>query len=181
MVIHRDLKPANILITRDGVPQLLDFGIAKLLDPDYFQTNVVTTLDRRPMTPEYASPEQVRGQAVTNAADIYSLGVLLYELLTGRRPYRATQSSWQEIERLVCLEEPPRPSTAVNRRDEETPSSRAFAAVTPELVSLARQATPEELRRSLQGDLDRIVMMAFRKEPQRRYASAGSSGRLGRG
>jgi len=164
MVIHRDLKPANILITRDGVPQLLDFGIAKLLDPDYFQTNVVTTLDRRPMTPEYASPEQVRGQPVTGAADIYSLGVLLYELLTGRRPYRATQSSWQEIERLICLEEPPKPSTAVNRRDEEP--------ATPELVSLARQTTPEELRRSLQGDLDRIVMMALRKEPQRRYATA---------
>jgi len=172
MVIHRDLKPANILITHDGVPQLLDFGIAKLLDPEYFQTSVVTTMDRRPMTPEYASPEQVRGEPVSNTTDIYSLGVLLYELLTGHRPYRATLSCWQEIERLVCQEEPPRPSTTVNRGGEEVSSGTTSAAVTPELVSLARHTTPEELRRCLQGDLDRIVMMALRKEPQRRYASA---------
>jgi serine/threonine protein kinase/tetratricopeptide (TPR) repeat protein len=172
-VIHRDLKPSNILIACDGVPRLLDFGIAKLLHPDFSQTSPATTGDWRPMTPEYASPEQLRGEPVTNATDIYSLGVLLYQLLTGHRPYRTTLSSWSEIERVVCKEDPPRPSTVVSRTEEEVSTDvKKHDDTTPESISLARQTSPDELRRCLQGDLDTIVMMALRKEPERRYASA---------
>jgi serine/threonine protein kinase/tetratricopeptide (TPR) repeat protein/TolB-like protein len=144
LVIHRDLKPGNILITNDGVPRLLDFGIAKLLNPEFFQTPLVTRTEWRPMTLEYASPEQVRGEPVTEASDIYSLGILLYELLTGRRPYGTVGKSRLEIERLVCEQEPERPSAALS----------GTAA-----------------RRVLDGDLDTIVMKALRKEPDRRYAS----------
>src|SRR5208337_5640249 len=99
LVIHRDLKPANILIAKDGTPRLLDFGIAKLLNPECLQTSLVTGTNWRPMTPEYASPEQIRGQAVTAATDVYSLGVLLFDLLTGHRPYRCAGQSLFEIER----------------------------------------------------------------------------------
>src|SRR5215475_4484129 len=93
-LIHRDLKPGNILITSDGAPKLLDFGVAKLLNPEFMQAPLVTQTDWRPMTPDYASPEQLRGETVTRATDIYSLGVLLYELLTGHRPYRVRQHSF---------------------------------------------------------------------------------------
>ena len=170
-VIHRDLKPGNILITQEGVPRLLDFGIAKLLDPDWLHTSQVTTRDRRPMTPEYASPEQVRGERITTATDIYSLGVLLYELLTGHRPYNASLYSWQEIQRLVCEGDPAKPSSIVAQTRMEASGEAAGLANTPEQASLARGTSPPELRRRLQGDLDTMVMMALRKEPQRRYAS----------
>ena len=149
-VIHRDLKPGNILITKDGVPRLLDFGIAKLLNPEFLQTPLVTRTEWRPMTLEYASPEQVRGEAVTEASDIYSLGVLLYELLTGRRPYSTTGRSRLEIERMICEQEPARPSAALT--ENRAPGST-------------------ELRRALEGDLDTIVLKALRKEPEQRYTS----------
>ncbi len=172
-VIHRDLKPANILIAKGAVPRLLDFGIAKLLNPECFQTALATRTDWRPMTPEYASPEQIRGQAVTPATDVYSLGVLLFELLTGHRPYRSAGQSLLELERLISETDPEKPSAAMNRKKEsESPDGDARVAVTPALVSRQRGGLqPTELHRRLRGDLDTIVMKALSKEPERRYGS----------
>jgi serine/threonine protein kinase/tetratricopeptide (TPR) repeat protein len=172
-IIHRDLKPANILITKEGVPRLLDFGIAKLLDPDLFLTRLVTQTTWRPMTPEYASPEQVRGQEVTKSTDIYSLGVMLYELLTDHRPYHAASQSLLEMERSICEEEAEKPSTVVGRTENRVSGATPVTTViTPELVARNRGMESTELRRRLQGDLDTILMKALRKDPQDRYASA---------
>lgn len=170
LVVHRDLKPGNILVTAEGEPKLLDFGIAKLLNPELAaQTISPTGVDsRRPMTPDYASPEQLRGGPITTASDVYTLGKLLYELLTGHRPYRLEGLSLQEIKRVVCEIEPEKPSTTSGRVEENGNGER----LTPETVSELRGSKPESLRRKLSGDLDNIVLMAMRKEPQRRYASA---------
>jgi serine/threonine protein kinase/tetratricopeptide (TPR) repeat protein len=172
LVIHRDLKPDNILITKGGAPRLLDFGIAKLLNPECVQTALVTRTDWRMMTPEYASPEQIRGRAVTTASDVYSLGVLLFELLTGHRPYRHTGQSLLEMERLVCETEPEKPSAVISRQEEKVSrDGEGRTAITPESVSNQRGLQPAELQRRLRGDLDTIVMKALRKEPERRYVS----------
>ena len=171
LVIHRDLKPTNILVMADGTPKLLDFGIAKVLNPESSQGWLATQTGLRCMTPAYASPEQTQGKPVTPQTDVYSLGVVLYELLTGHRPYRLTQHSPAEIERAICEQEPETPSTAVSRVETDTSSDGKTITRTPEMVSLTREGEPDRLRRRLRGDLDNIVLKALQKEPQQRYGS----------
>ncbi len=169
LVVHRDIKPRNILVDAQGVPKLLDFGIAKLLNPEISGEAATGTV--LAMTPEYASPEQMRGQPMTTTTDVYSLGVVLYELLTGHRPYGREARNSLELLKAVCEEEPERPSTAVGRTEQRTLPNGSVRTTTPESASLTREGTPDKLRRRLRGDLDNIVLMALRKEPQRRYRS----------
>jgi len=154
LVIHRDLKPANIMVSTDGTPKLLDFGIAKVLNPDLTDQVAMTQASQRPMTPDYASPEQVRGEPVTTASDVYALGVLLYELLTTVHPLRAAYKA-VGLHKAVLETDPDRPSDVVTKLD---------PGALPE-------AERKRLSTTLRGDLDAIVMMCLRKESSRRYAS----------
>jgi serine/threonine-protein kinase len=161
LVVHRDLKPNNILVTPDGEVKLLDFGIARMLDRERSAGESTFTGQAHPMTLAYASPEQVRGEPITTASDVYALGVLLYKLLTGFHPYRRDFNSPSDAEHVICGEEPTQPSARVAAADGDRRNA----------VSAARGTAIQRLQRALVGDLDTIVLMALRKEPSRRYAS----------
>jgi serine/threonine-protein kinase len=173
LIVHRDLKPTNILVIAEGVPKLLDFGIAKLLHQEHSSKSITHTMTgMRLMTPEYASPEQARNEPITTASDVYSLGVLLYKLLTGHHPYHFMNFSPREIERVICEQQPSKPSTAISRMKQAADDGgKAVQTLLPETISAAQKGGLEKLRRQLAGDLDNIVLMALHKEPKRRYAS----------
>ena len=197
LVVHRDLKPSNILVTADGTPRLLDFGIAKLLEPDLAARNVATMPGTSPMTPAYASPEQVMGEPITTACDVYALGVLLYKLLTNRLPYRLKAGNYGEMVRVICMQEPKKPSHAVKLAsavpvppgtteaavpaavdsadagpDEDTEAEPPRGDETQTVIGPAPDRRLRRQRRLLAGDLDAIVLKAIRKEPKHRYGSA---------
>jgi serine/threonine protein kinase len=169
LVVHGDLKPGNILVTTAGVPKLLDFGIARLLDPA--QLTSLTRAELWPMTPAYASPEQVRGEVITTASDIYSLGALLHTLLTGHLPKISDSDHPHGVASRKAL---PSISNVMSRRvDELTHPEDPKTRPAPELVSQSRSNGVREVHKRLAGDLNSIILMAMNKTPYLRYSSVG--------
>ena len=206
-IIHRDLKPSNIRVTAGGTPKITDFGIVDLVqrddDGDQAATHtkgMSTGTGKLILAPEYASPEQVKGETVTTVTDVYALGVILYQLVCGRQPYQFSSQSDSDIFQAICEQVPEKPGTAINRRPVKRPASTTDVlpsmplgcasepsaepipvgvppfSPTADEIALARGLTPRKLRRVLADDLDRIVLMAMRKEPDARYASAEQFG-----
>ena len=172
LIIHRDIKPGNILVTTEGTPKLLDFGIAKIVEADPAGgLSEATQTAFRVLTPRYSSPEQMSGEPMTTASDVYSLGVVLYELLTGRSPYRVTTGSSQEMIQAICTTDPQKPSLAVGRA--ESAKDQPSRTLRLDEVSAVRSSSPERLCKRLTGDLDNIILMALKKDPARRYRSVG--------
>jgi len=166
LVVHRDLKPSNILVTHDATVKLLDFGIARVIQPDGSEVGQTQTLQgQRFISPRYASPEQTRGELVTTAGDVYSLGVILYELLTGRSPYPSADSR-ESLERMICEHEPERPSTAAAKGNFPTSDKHDRQEVVE-----PREASTVRPPGTLQGDIDWVVLKALRKDPTERYAT----------
>lgn len=175
LVLHRDLKPGNILVSDDGEPKLLDFGIGKILAGGDAPRAIPTTrADERPLTPEYASPEQLRREAVGTATDVHGLGILLYRLLTGHHPFRAGDQPTGQVERAILEEEPVPPSSAVTRALDTRALDGSTETVSARELAERRRTDPRRLRRALSGDLDTIVLKALRKEPSRRYGSVAA-------
>ncbi len=167
LILHRDIKPGNVLVTAEGTPRLLDFGVAKIFSPDGIGPESDLTTLQAPLTPEYASPEQLRGSEVTTATDVYSLGVLLYELITGARPYPTRAEGAAELVRTVLEKDPVRPSTAVAGTGGATTAREPTTRALP----LPPSGSSAALGRALSGDLDNIVLKALSKETTRRYSS----------
>jgi serine/threonine-protein kinase len=170
LVVHRDLKPGNILITQDGEPKLLDFGIAKILSPEGKTNETITHKGVWNLTPEFASPEQIKGETITTSSDIYSLGIILYKILTGHNPYSIKSLFHSDIRKIITQTEPVKPSEIIYQTVENKPGEER-KEINPDSISKTREGNIDKLRKKLIGDLDNIVSMSIRKEADRRYSS----------